>query len=65
MKQQFAIVLEGGDDHQPTVIRLRQLLKLADRAYRLRCVGCQEIEDVNQQSTTDGAVIETPSNQPH
>ena len=44
MKQTFTITLEGRDDDRtPAVIRLRQLLKMALRGYRLRCVACQEI----------------------
>jgi hypothetical protein len=41
-RQRFSIVLEGIDDMQPVVIRLRQLLKLALRGLRLRCVECRE-----------------------
>lgn len=28
------------DDTRPPIIRLRQLLKLAKRGFRLACIGC-------------------------
>ena len=44
MSQRFTITLEGKDDVQPVVIRLRQALKLLGRAFKLRCIGCREVE---------------------
>ncbi len=41
-RQRFTITLEGDDDSQPVIIRLRQALKLLGRAFKLRCVEAVE-----------------------
>jgi hypothetical protein len=37
----FLITLEGLDDAQPVVVRVRQALKLLGRAFRLKCVAIE------------------------
>jgi hypothetical protein len=62
MKQRFSIVLEGSDDTQPVVIRLRQALKLLGRAFRLKCVEIRE-SDVSVEILTTDAGNESKNNQ--
>ena len=42
-RQQFAITLEAlADDLRPPEIRLRQILKLCLRGFRMKCVAVEE-----------------------
>jgi hypothetical protein len=43
-REHFAIVLRDEGSDRPAEIRLRQLLKLAGRGFRLRCISCEPIE---------------------
>lgn len=44
-KPTFSLTLTAlGDDSRPATVRLRTLLKIALRAFRLRCVEVREIE---------------------
>lgn len=57
-KQRFSIVLESlGDDHRPAAVRLRQLLKIAFRGFRLRCTAIAE--DQPEELHPAGSAVET------
>lgn len=42
----YRITLHAQTSDLPAIVRLRQLLKLALRAYRFRCTGLEEIHEV-------------------
>ncbi|GIW79245.1 MAG: hypothetical protein KatS3mg105_1052 [Gemmatales bacterium] len=57
-KPRFRIEFQALADDVPAVVRLRGLLKLAPRAFRLRCVDMREI---SSQRDSSGS-FPTPAN---
>jgi hypothetical protein len=43
--QRFEIVLEDRDDITPVIVRLRELLKIAGRGLRLKCIEARQLGD--------------------
>jgi len=47
-RERFTITLEVSPGRVPAVVRLRKFLKLAQRAFALRCVAIEPAVDVDE-----------------